>query len=116
MTTSVPYYETLHSEYRAGYEIIVDKTNDDDISDFFDECPDMDDINTGKLEYFCLRVRVLVEGIELGSTYLGRCLYLDPREILTDGTTEDRIAEAMDEAKSRVCHLYKTFEALMRSM
>ena len=115
MTTSVPYYEKLHSEYRAGYVIIVDKTNDYDMS-VFDERPHMnkirDDIMNGKLEYFCLRVRVLVEGFELSSEHLGGCVYADPKTILTNGTSERLIADAMNEAKSRVYHLYKTFEDL----
>jgi hypothetical protein len=59
-----------------------------------------------------LRVRVLVEGLELGSAYLGGCLYEDPREILTDGTAEDFIAEAMVEAKSQVYRLSRKFTEL----
>jgi hypothetical protein len=59
-----------------------------------------------------LRVRVLVEGLELGSHYLGGCLYEDPREVLTDGTAEDCIYEAMKEAKSHVYRLSRKFTEL----
>ena len=110
------YYDTLAEFERDGYDIIVDKTYEDlDPRDSFDT-DDIDeiikDIDRGHLEWFVLRVRVLVEGLELGSAYLGGCLYEDPREILTDGTAEDFIAEAMVEAKSQVYRLSRKFTEL----
>lgn len=110
------YYDTLAQFERDGYDIIVDKTYEDlDPRDCFDT-GDIDgivkDIDCGHLEWFVLRVRVLVEGLELGSAYLGGCLYEDPREILTDGTAEDFIAEAMVKAKSQVYRLSKVFAGL----
>ena len=59
-----------------------------------------------------LRVRVLVEGLELDSEYLGGCLYADPKECLTDGTAEDLIAQSMANAKQQVYRLYKKFQDL----
>jgi len=112
------YYDTLAEFERDGYDIIVDKTYEDlNPRDCFDEsCTDINeiikDIDRGHLEWFMLRVRVLVEGLELGSAYLGGCLYEDPREILTDGTAEDFIAEAMVEAKSQVYRLSRKFTEL----
>ncbi len=111
------YYDTIAEFSRDGYDIIVDKTYEElSPRDCFDDCCDVDeickDIDRGHLEWFCLRVRVLVEGLELGSAYLGGCLYEDPREILTDGTAEDFIAEAMVEAKSQVYRLSRKFTEL----
>jgi hypothetical protein len=111
------YYDTIAEFERDGYDIIVDKTYEDlSPRDCFDDCHDVDeiikDIDRGHLEWFMLRVRVLVEGLELGAAYLGGCLYEDPREILTDGTAEDFIAEAMVEAKSQVYRLSKKFTEL----
>jgi hypothetical protein len=112
------YYDTLAEFERDGYDIIVDKTYEDlNPRDSFDEeCHDIDeickDIDRGHLEWFMLRVRVLVDGLELGSAYLGGCLYEDPREILTDGTAEDFIAEAMKEAKSKVYKYKQKFAEL----
>ena len=112
------YYDTLAQFERDGYDIIVDKTYEDlNPRDSFDDSVcDIDeiikDIDRGHLEWFMLRVRVLVEGLELGSAYLGGCLYEDPREILTDGTAEDFIAEAMVEAKSQVYRLSRKFTEL----
>ena len=111
------YYDTIAEFERDGYDIIVDKTYEDlSPRDCFDDCHDVDeiikDIDRGHLEWFQLRVRVLVEGLELGSAYLGGCLYEDPKEILTDGTAEDFIAEAMVEAKSQVYRLSRKFTEL----
>ena len=110
------YYDTIAEFERDGYDIIVDKTYEDlNPRDSFDT-DDIDeiikDIDRGHLEWFMLRVRVLVEGLELGSAYLGGCLYEDPREILSDGTAEDFIAEAMVEAKSQVYRLSRKFTEL----
>ena len=116
------YYDTLAEFERDGYDIIVDKTYEDlNPRDSFDEsCCDIDeiikDIDRGHLDWFMLRVRVMVEGLELGSAYLGGCLYEDPKEVLTDGTAEDFIAEAMVEAKSKVYRLSRVFGGLSEAV
>ena len=116
------YYDTLAEFERDGYDIIVDKTWEElSIKDCFDDTQfDIAEINHniehGNLDWFMLRVRVLVEGLELGSAYLGGCLYEDPKEILTDGTAEDFIAEAMVEAKSKVYRLSRVFGGLSEAV
>lgn len=112
------YYDELARFERMGFDVIVDKTWEDlNVRDCFDEsCHDIDeickDIDRGHLEWFMLRVRVLLEGLELGSAYLGGCLYEDPKEILTDGTAEDMIAEAMEGAKKAVYPLMRKLQAI----
>ena len=59
-----------------------------------------------------LRVRVLFEGHELGSAYLGGCLYEDAREVLTDGTAEDQISMAIEDAKKQVWPLMRKLQAI----
>jgi hypothetical protein len=112
------YYDTITEFEKDGYDIIVDRTYedlhprdcfDDSVTDIKQLC---EDIDSGKYEWFMLRVRVLVEGLELGSCYLGGCLYEDPSEVLTDGTADDIIAEAMIEAKSQVYRLSRKFTEL----
>jgi len=110
------HYDLIERTERDGYTIIVDKTYEDiNPRDHFED-DNIDEIlrkiNNGTYEWFMLRVRVLVEGLELGSAYLGGCLYEDPREVLSDGTAEDFIAEAMTEAKSQVYRLSKKFAEL----
>jgi hypothetical protein len=105
------YYDTLATYDRAGFEIIVDKTYEDlSPRDLFDDTvSDIDeiikDIDRGHLDWFMLRVRALVDGHELGSSYLGGMLYEDPSECLTDGSAEDMICEAIAEAKREALRL-----------
>ena len=110
------YYDTIAEFTRDGFDIIVDKTYEDmhprDCFDTDDIDAIVKDIDRGHLDWFMLRVRVLVEGLELGSAYLGGCLYEDPNEVLTDGVAEDFIAEAMKEAKTKVYALSKKFAEL----
>jgi hypothetical protein len=116
------YYDTLAEYEREGYEIIVDKSYEDmDPKDCFDdECFNIkemyEDINSGRLDWFMLRVRVLVEGLELADEYLGGCLYKDAREVLTDGTAEDLIDQAMDRAKGQVYRLSRVFGGLSEAV
>jgi len=112
------HYDLIERFERDGFTVIVDKTYEDmDPRDSFDDSVTdineiIKDIDRGHLEWFMLRVRVLFEGLELGSAYLGGCLYEDPREVLSDGTAEDFINEAMKEAKAQVYRLSKKFAAL----
>ena len=110
------YYETIAEFERDGFDIIVDKTYEDMHPYDCFEADDIDEISrkidNGTYDWFMLRVRVMVEGLELGSAYLGGCLYEDAREVLTDGIAEDFIAEAMKEAKTKVYALSKKFAEL----
>ena len=112
------YYDTIAEFERNGYDIIVDKSYEDlDPKDCFDdECFNIAemyaDIESGKLDWFMLRVRVMVEGLELASEYLGGCLYTDAQEVLTDGTAEDLIDQAMEHAKTQVYRLSRKFTEL----
>jgi hypothetical protein len=112
------YYDELARYEREGFEIVVDKTYEDtDPWDQLSECFDSKeqlyaDIDSCKYDWFMLRVRVFVEGNELGSAYLGGCLYEDPKEILIDGTAEDMISEALAEAKRNVYPLMKKLQAI----
>ena len=110
------YYNELATFERDGFTIIVDTTHEDihprdcfETDDVAEICRKIDD---GTYEWFMLRVRVLVEGLELSSEYLGGCLYEDAREVLTDGTAEDQIHSALTAAKKQVYRLSKVFAGL----
>lgn len=114
------YYDTIAEFDRDGFHIIVDRTWEDiNPRDHFEEegieelCSKIDD---GTYEWFMLRVRVLAEGLELGSHYLGGCLYEEPNDVMNDGTAEDCIYEAMREAKDRVYELANKFTALSHQL
>jgi len=112
------YYDELARYEREGFEIIVDKTYEDlhPRDSFDDSCYDIDqlckDIDSGRYEWFMLRVRALVDGHELGSAYLGGCLYEDAREVLSDGTAEDQIYMALEEAKKAVWPLMRKLQGI----
>ena len=112
------YYDELAVYERNGFDIIVEKTYEDvHPNDLFDDSEyDIkqlcEDIECGNLDWFILRVRVLVEGLEIGSSSVGGCLYKDAREVLTDGLAENEIDVALAEAKSQVYRLSKVFAGL----
>lgn len=112
------YYDTLAVFEREGYDIVVDKSYEDvHPRDLFDDtqydiAEICHNIEVGLLDWFILRVRVLVEGHEIGSASCGGCLYEDANEVLTDGMAEDLIGEALSEAKTQVHRLYKRFQEL----
>ena len=116
------YYDTLAEFERDGYDIIVDKSYEDmHPSESFDnECYDIkelcEDIDSGRLDWFMLRVRVMVEGLELAEEYLGGCLYKDAKEVLTDGTAEDLIDSAIEQAKTQVYRLSRKFTELSNAV
>lgn len=109
------HYDELATYEREGFEIVVDKTWDDinprgcfDTEDADEIC---DKINDGTYDWFMLRVRVLFDGHEVGSHYLGGCCYEDARDVLTDGTAEDCIGAALVEAKEEMKHLKEKLNA-----
>ena len=114
------YYETIAEFERDGFDIIVDKTYEDMHPYDCFEADDIDEISrkidNGTYDWFMLRVRVMVEGLELGSAYLGGCLYSDAKEVLTDGIAEDLIAGALIEAKSKVYRLSRVFGGLSEAV
>ena len=116
------HYDHLATYQREGFEIIVDKSWEDlNPRDQFDEsCCDIEeiirDIDRGHLDWFMLRVRVLLDGHELGSSYLGGMLYEDPRECLTDGSAEDMIYEALAEARKEARRLIGSLSKVVDSL
>ena len=109
------HYDNIAEIERDGFKVIVDKTwedlhpsdcFDDNITDIEKLC---DNIDSGHYDWFMLRVRVFAEDLELGSHFLGGCLYEDANDVMKDGTAEDCISEAVKEAKSRLTDLAKQF-------
>ena len=110
------YFDEIDSFERNGFTVIVDKTWEDLlVADCFDDTQfDIAEINHniehGHMDWFMLRVRLMVDEYEIASEYLGGCLYENAREVLTDGTVDDLIATAMITAKREVYRMYKRFQ------
>ena len=105
------HFDQLARMERDGFDIVVDKTwedmhprdcFDDSVTDISQLC---EQIDTGYYDWFMLRVRVLIDDHELASEYLGGCCYGDAREVLTDGTAEDIIGTALQQAKQAAAQL-----------
>ena len=108
------YYEELAKYERDGFDIVIDKTREDiDPRGQFEE-DDVEDvvkkIKDGTYEWFMLRVRVFFDEHEMGSHYLGGCCYEDAAIVLTDGTAEDCIYAAMNEAKTEMVRMKTKLE------
>jgi len=124
------HYDTLLDELRGPFQVIVDKTWEDiPLADLFDTSVDPDtglpyydveemarQIDRGDLDYFMLRVRVMFEGHELAADYVGGFLYEDAREVLRDGTAEDMIATATEQAKEAAANLFHKLQQLDEAM
>ena len=110
------HFDEIDAFDRDGFTVIVDKTYEDiDPWDHLSECFDdkkqlYADIESGKYDWFMLRVRLMVDEYEIAVEWLGGCLYENPREVLTDGTVDDLIATAMITAKREVYRMYKRFQ------
>jgi hypothetical protein len=111
------HWETLAEYDRDGFRVIVDKTWEDTHPRDLFEAEDVEEIcrkiDQGLYDWFQLRVRVMLDGIELGSAYLGGCCYDDARSVLTDGVAEDMIWDAQHEAKKRLTELAQKFTMMV---
>lgn len=112
------YFDELARFERDDFIVVVDKTWEDvQVRDCFDDsCYDIKDlerkVNEGLLDWFLLRVRVLLDDYEMGTAYLGGCLYEDASEVLTDGTAEDLIETAIIEARNNVFPMMRKLIAI----
>ena len=110
------HYDELMREQRGPFTIVVDKTWEDlhprDLFEEEDVAEICRKIDSCDLDWFMLRVRVLFDDVELSSEYLGGCCYEDAKEVLTDGTAEDKIYEALLAAKQPLKELKEQFAAV----
>ena len=101
-------YNTLQEFERDGFQITVEACNEHmSLQDHLDDsCYDIQEmvrkVDYGMLDWFCVRVRVHVAGVELGRAELGACLYADRADVLCDGVAEDLVQEALDQARKTV--------------
>jgi hypothetical protein len=113
------HYITLKEFKQSGFDVIVDKTWEDlALKDCFDEtCHDLKEmqqnIDRCNLDWFMLRVRVMLDGYEMASHYLGGCLYEDAMEVFEDGIAQELIDQALEEAEDEVLHLRNKLDQLL---
>jgi len=104
-------YKTLKEFTRDGFDVTVEVCAEDmALQDCYDDsCYDIQDlvrkVDYGVLDWFQVRVRAHVAGVELGRAQLGQCLYADCADVLCDGVAEDLIQEALEIARETVIKL-----------
>jgi len=109
------HYVPIAQFTQGGFDIIVDKTWEDlNPRDHFE----MDDvaeierkIDNGTYDWFMLRVRVMLDGHEFGSDYLGGCLYEHAAEVMADGAAEQCVLTAIAEARTEVTRMKERLNA-----
>jgi len=112
------YWHGMQQAEQDGMLIVVDRTYCDiNPADLFDDtCYDIAEINRkindGFYDWFDLRVRVLVEGLEVGYASCSGYLYEDAMEVFEDGTAQDLIDEAVADAQRKFYALGRKFTAL----
>ena len=108
------HWEVLEYRTHKGFDIVID-TSYEDIhpSELFDDT--VDDVNEicrkidqGIYDWFMVRVRAMVDGFELSSSYLGGCLYEDRKDFLAElAMVDDLVDEAVFQAEIRARSLTK---------
>ena len=110
----VKEFKDGHFDVKVGYF-----PEDIYVGDCFDDtCYDIEDmarkIDSGYLDWFVARVQFLYDGREMGSSYLGGCLYEDAEKAIEeglDGYLEDMIDEARDEANAEAVRMLDRLKA-----
>jgi len=102
------YWETIHTTEKEGFNLELSITHeelhprdcfDDSIEDISEICRKID---SGALYWFTARMRAFKHDIELGSDYLGACLYDNLREFIDDAYCEDLADNALKEARKNL--------------
>lgn len=97
-------WETLWTFETARFSITCDVTPEDmDPADSFDDQEAIEEIRSGALDWFQARVRVTLDGQEIGTDYLGGCAYRRALDFVTgedrNGYFRDMVREAVSEAR-----------------
>jgi hypothetical protein len=100
-------YTTHHKETIDGFDIVFSTTYEHTHPrDHFmpeDASQICEDIDNGKYEWFVARVQAFKKGIELGTDYLGGCLYESPMQFVKDNDYySDMVQSAIKEAKANI--------------
>lgn len=116
------YWHHVETREMDQFSVILDWTYEDvALRDCFDDTvSDIEDMerrcNAGTDTHYIARVRVMYDGVEMGTSTLGSCYAYDcdPEDNMRagiDGYLDDMIDEAMDEARSRAVDMLDRLKA-----
>jgi hypothetical protein len=102
---------TIREFKTKNFTVIVDAVEEFDLDLSFDDSGEiLKDLESGRLVAFCARVRVFFNGSEVGSDYLGNCIYKSYEEFMNHVGSNgeygsyftDMVRSAISEARKRV--------------
>lgn len=102
------YYETIHTETAAGFDIVFSVTPelsepDWDFGTEEDKQETLNRIERGDLAWFVARVQAFKHGVLLGTDYLGGCCYDSPKQFVeSSGYYGDMVEAAVEEARYKI--------------
>lgn len=104
------YYEKIHTETAAGFDIVFSVMPEDSAPDWFEskeeESQFWKDLDSGHTSYFVARVQAIKNGIILGEDYLGGCCYESPLQFVNASDYYGGMVEsAVEEAKRNIAAL-----------
>lgn len=97
-------WQPIWSFETARLRIACEITPEDiDPADHFEFEEDIEPIKSGACDWFIARVRVSLDGREIGADYLGGCTYTNARDFVTgvhrNGYFRDMVREAVRQAR-----------------
>ncbi len=106
------HWELIHTQERDGFTLALHFTpEDDDPEDHFgiDNDAMYERIRCGDLLWFVARVTASRAGVELGTSYLGRCCY-DNADQFIEHSFDDLADDAIAEARATLAKLMEGVE------
>ena len=93
--------DTMQTRHTDAFTIQFQALEEYDLDLSFDEDGSIREaLDCGELVAFCAAVFVYYKGAEIGSSFLGNCIYRDPREFLKSGYLTGMLEEACNEARA----------------
>jgi hypothetical protein len=106
--------ETIRKFKTKNFAVVVDAVEEFDLDLSWDDTGEtLKGLHSGKLVAFCARVRVFFKGMEVGSDYLGNCIYTSPGAFMDHVGANgqygsyftDMVSTAIEEARKNIAQL-----------
>lgn len=111
-------WETLWSFATDRFEVVAMITPErEDPAGWFDDAETVEDIRSGRVSWFGVRISVLLDGCEVGSDFLGGCSYEDPPDFFKEHRDADpmhRNCSLMQEARGANVVICSYFPDMVR--
>ncbi len=110
-------HSTIWSFATSRFMVIVDAVEEYDVVDLsWDESGEVrEKISNGEFVVFCARARLLMDGIEVATDYLGQCIYSNPSEFRDHVGSRGKygsyftsmVSEVIREGRRNLCNIPK---------